>query len=1085
MGIRIFYRAQLESYMNLFTVCTPKDDVLAGKFTDNQYAADLSQVLKGTAPEDYKDPARFFANTYPTKGLREILSQVGLRLGGSGDQKGSIFRLDTQFGGGKTHSLIALVHALKAKGKIPNLSDFVNPNHLPKGDVRIFAFSGENSSLTDGSITADSDIRPKSIWGEMAYALGGRNSYELLRKSDETHISPGADILEKILEGSPVLLLIDEIAVYLRKAEQAHKHAAGQFTSFLQELAKTVSSSTHICLVFTLAISQDKKAVDAYQKEQEAVIKAFEEVQSVVARQATILNPTDDSETTKVIRTRLFQKMEKSSYDSVVQSYIELWKKNKDQLPAGFDENGMADSLRESYPFHPALFRTLTEKLSSLDKFQRTRGMLRLLARTVHSLWSHKPAETYAIHTHHIDLGVETIRDEVTSRLDQAIYVSALKADVSAVENDSPSTAQTLDKEHFSGESPLTEYLARTIFLNSLAYPESAKGISVPELKESILYPGLDGSFLEKARTKFIENSQYLDDKPNSPLRFLANPNLEQVVRKSMREFSKLEVNNLSREKIQYIFNGNTFKLYYEPQPHSLPDDAGEGKPYLAVFGIDQLNVELDSPTLPSLIETIFKFKGQDNSIRQYQNNLLFLVASTSSLDAIEEKVRRFMALEKLKKPEFKRNFPDHQQEKIEADFEKSKTYLALTIAEAYKHLYYPSSYKTGGFPVQLKHVVIDRPTSSNKPGDGQYQIRETLKRDNKIQEDDSEGDSPTYVVSKTMGGRGSISTLGLKNEYRKSPHLSMLFSDNPLIAMIQRGIRDGVFVYQLEDQVWGPGDPSPNIRIDENSFLLKMSYAEEKGFWPRPAPLELGLQILDRTTDGSFNLLVSVGGGIPPYQFTSKNIPELLQYGPVSQTSLRTSFKPGTALQADLRVVDSRGNESLAGVYLDPGSVQAPSVVQPPFTPNKPVKPTQFTSEGPLGLALEDLEQKFHSAKLSKLKWIRIRVYESTSISKLYVGSTEIKDCEKVVTYSGRVETLQVPEFLVSYKGTPDKFTSIKNFFEQQMRALGGENHVEADFEFTYPEGINLADDTFSNFRRLLSQSGGAEVYIEAEAKE
>ena len=97
---------------SLFDICTPRKDVLGG-IAESDFAADLAQVLRGSAPREYQDPALFFANTHPTRGLRNLLSNVCLRLKGSSDQTSAIFRLDTNFGGGKTHALIAMAHVAK------------------------------------------------------------------------------------------------------------------------------------------------------------------------------------------------------------------------------------------------------------------------------------------------------------------------------------------------------------------------------------------------------------------------------------------------------------------------------------------------------------------------------------------------------------------------------------------------------------------------------------------------------------------------------------------------------------------------------------------------------------------------------------------------------------------------------------------------------------------------------------------------------------------------------------------------------------------------------------------------------------
>ncbi len=139
----------------IFEVCEPRDDVLKGTVQEADFAADLAQVLRGDAPEETKNPALFFANTYPTVGLKNLLHNVCLRLSGSGGEVSSIFRLHTQYGGGKTHSLIALAHAARGMQGVTNVSEFVDPKITPKGTVRIAAFDGENADPASGRLLGD------------------------------------------------------------------------------------------------------------------------------------------------------------------------------------------------------------------------------------------------------------------------------------------------------------------------------------------------------------------------------------------------------------------------------------------------------------------------------------------------------------------------------------------------------------------------------------------------------------------------------------------------------------------------------------------------------------------------------------------------------------------------------------------------------------------------------------------------------------------------------------------------------------------------------------------------------------------
>ena len=140
---------------------------------------------------------RFFADTYPTRGLKCLLANVCRRLTGAGGEVASIFRLDTSYGGGKTHGLIALTHAARGLGSVPNISEFVDLSLLPRGTVRVAAFDGENADPANGR-AMEGRVLAYTPWGEIACAVAGREGYERVRRSDETRIAPGAKTLREL-----------------------------------------------------------------------------------------------------------------------------------------------------------------------------------------------------------------------------------------------------------------------------------------------------------------------------------------------------------------------------------------------------------------------------------------------------------------------------------------------------------------------------------------------------------------------------------------------------------------------------------------------------------------------------------------------------------------------------------------------------------------------------------------------------------------------------------------------------------------------------------------------------------------------
>jgi len=242
-------------------------------------------------------------------GMKELLRAVCLRLSGKGGEVSSIIRLGTQYGGGKTHALIALVHAVRGVKGVANLSDFVDPSILPTGTVRIAALDGENADPANG-LTLEPGLLAHSMWGEMAYRLAGRSGYERVRQSDEKHIAPGADTIRELFGGQPTLILLDEVSVYLRKVERAFPDASKQFAAFIHDLFKAVASTPQVALVYTLAIGKDDQAKDAYKEENERAAAAMAEAESVAVRSTTPLNPTEEDETPNVLRARLFESVD-------------------------------------------------------------------------------------------------------------------------------------------------------------------------------------------------------------------------------------------------------------------------------------------------------------------------------------------------------------------------------------------------------------------------------------------------------------------------------------------------------------------------------------------------------------------------------------------------------------------------------------------------------------------------------------------------------------------------------------------------------------------------------------------------------
>ena len=820
----------------LFDLCVPREDVQRGAIAESDFAADLAQVLRGEAPPDYRDPARFFANTHPTHGLKTLLRAVCERLTASSQQMAPIFRLDTQYGGGKTHALIALVHVARGMPGVANSAEFLPPDRVPRGPVRIAAFDGENADPFNGRTMGDG-VRAYTPWGEIAYALAGRAGYERVQRGDEAGVAPGAETVRELFGGQPTLILLDELSVYLRKFRkkaQSLEAAGQQLAAFLTTLFKAVEGTPNATVVYTLALGRtaggQTQASDAYSRENLLIAGFLEEAEKISARKATLLNPTEEDETVAILRRRFFQSIDDAGAAEVIQAYRALWAQYQEVLPKfGADER--VSLLARGYPLHPELMATLTEKTATLPTFQRVRGMLRLLAKIISRLWAERPAATYAIHSHHLDLGYGPLHNEVLTRLQQSDYAPAVKADVAGVER--AALAQELDAQYYAGLPSYTTLAARTILLHSLAYNDDLKGLSREQLRYACLAPDLKVEFLDQALDKFVTESGYLDDRPTAPLRFQIAPNLTNLLRREAQKVDPGEVRAQLHDRIRELFKGKTFNAApFASDGYDVPDDDGNGRPYLVIIGYDAAELAAEAVAVPPLVEKLFTFRGGGNEWRKKKNNLVFLLVDAARKEIMHQQMIRHLALKTL---QFHEGLAAHQQATVQELYERSKSEVVSAIQQAYRHVLYPAKYGVEGAAVELAHSAIELPSAGAQPGDGEKQVVRQLQAVKKLRIAGDEPDSPTYIRDRTPLKKGKITTAELREEFRRDVALPMLVGDDVFVRGLRRGIEQGEYVYQRGDLWWGQSDPPAEIKMDEQSWIFTAAYAREHDLYPRP----------------------------------------------------------------------------------------------------------------------------------------------------------------------------------------------------------------------------------------------------------
>ena len=1009
---------------DLFELCTPRKDVLKGGVKESDFAADLAQVLNGEAPREYQDPALFFANTHPTRGLRALLKNVCLRLTTRGGEAASVFRLDTQYGGGKTHALIALSHTAGGMKKVANVEEFLDPELVPTGKVRLAAFDGENADPVNGR-SMGHGLRAYTPWGELAYALAGVEGYEAVRASDQERRAPGAGNIRALFGGEPTLILLDELSVYLRKVKG--RSESEQLTPFLTALFKAVESSPGAALVFTLAIGKGGLGLDAYSAENEFVARQMDEAESVAARKATVLDPTSEQETAQVLRRRLFSSIDDAGAAEVVAAYRGLWSAHTGDLPAERPDEDREAELRAGYPLHPALMSTLTDKLSTLANFQRVRGMLRLMARAVGHLWKEKPRGTHAIHLHHLDPGHDQVRNEVVTRLELASFDPAMRNDVSAPPKSGHSLAQQLDAKHYAGLAPYASFVARTILWHTFAFNEELKGATPEELRYAVLAPDLEVGFINDARQKFVKDSAYLDDRPRAALRFLTEANLNQIIRRAEARVDPGEARAQLQDRIRTTFGSGGLNLVpFAAGPYDVPDEVGDGRPHLVLISHDAVTVSGEALQVPDLVAQIFGHEGSQGAFRKHQNNLVFLLADGAQRDEIKARVVRRLALEALKLPERLGELAEHQQLKVEELYERSEQELAVAIQQCYRHLFYPSRNRVEGAGVDLGHTAFDVPSASEKPGAGQKQVLRALKDMRKLHFAEDAPLAPAFVRDQTPLKKGQISTAALRAEFRKDPRLPILLGDDNFVAMVRKGIEEGVYVYRSGDLLAGQGDPWCDIKIDQQSLVFTAAYAKEKSIWPRPAPK-----------------------------------PEPPAPGP-------SSGAPGGG-----------GRAGEPPVTYDPGGKPAPA----PLPPGVQV----FKAEDLLRAALTQIWEQSQAEGCARIRSLSLRVFEADDAFRLLGAVGSIPGADKQLTMSGAYETAAGSTFEVSFEGIPKDAEPLKEFLVPQFRAAragGNETELTTEYKVQFEEGLDLAGDAAAKLTDKLDRFAKGAVFVEAEAE-
>ena len=810
-----------------FNVVVPQSDIRDGVLDESIFAANIEEVATGTAPVVYQDIRYFFECTYVTEGIKELIRRVVQALNGQESQN-RVISLQTGFGGGKTHSLISLYHVVKDSSTFKRLdtaSSILEPQDMPQfNHARVAVFTQNTVSVVDGHKVSD-DIITHTLWGELAWQLGGREGYERVRNADIQMVAPTAQDIKPIIEGaSPALILIDELADYCNRASGKVVGSGTLFTqtnSFIQTLTEVVASVPKTVLICTLPASAREVASSEIGQE---ILSALE---TRVVRVGSSVKPVDDEEIYEVVRRRLFDRI--TNYDvieQVARKYKDMYHNRRDSLPAEADRVAYVERIKKSYPFHPELIDLFHIRWGSDSKFQRTRGVLRLLASIVKDLWSRKSslAGTQAlIQTSDVRLeNLPTLQSQITSLMGSQ-WDSVMHADVFGT----ISNAYKLDEQNVGnhiGEYHLATAVTTTVLMASIG-SSSQRGLTLKQLKLCLLKPDAFQHIDIDSTVNQLENVVHYMYKNSiggeQSFWFQSKPNINILVNQAKGDVKEEEVNaEIMRMVKQSVANLGQVKVLVDPT-----GDVPEQKQLTFVVMHPKYTVAAGGDVSRSAqyaIKQMAQMKG--SSQRVYRNTMLFLVCSEAGKAALSMKLREYLACDKIM-TEYSSQLDQDQRKDIADRKRMSGDAAKEQLIHAYNTV------------VKCERDTLRTQEISTFATDFAAQI--TVKTLSELHEN---GVVLRKIGLNIINRNGLMPTIEKPVKVNELYEAFLRFDDKPMILNVD-AVKDTVNRY-CEEGMWnvGTGEQDHYSRIYHNETIPFLN-PQEDGYWlldssvmPKPA---------------------------------------------------------------------------------------------------------------------------------------------------------------------------------------------------------------------------------------------------------
>jgi len=680
-------------------VVVPHKDVASGRYQQAEFAADLWQVHLNEGADEYRNPVEFFRRTFLTDSLKNMLVGGVRRLNGQGGDP--VVQLQTNFGGGKTHSMLALYHLFSGTNHtelagVDSVMLEAEAHSLPT--VRRVVLVGNKISPGNPTVKADGTV-VHTLWGELAWQLGGAKAYSRVQADDERATSPGDILRELFKEYGPCLILIDEWVAYARQLHDQSDLPAGGFETqftFAQVLTESAKLAGNCLLVISLPASDTAGSphtqADDVEVGGQRGREALDRLRNVVGRVESSWRPASAEEGFEIVRRRLFEPLadpgQFKDRDVVARAFADLYRTQSAEFPPDCRDAEYETRMKAAYPIHPEIFDRLYTDWSTLVKFQRTRGVLRLMAAVIHSLWE-KGDKNPLIMPANVSIDDPRVQFELTRYLSDN-WAPVIEKDVDG-QNSLP---MRVDGEVPNlGKYAACRRVARTIYLGSAPLTQAAhRGIEDRRVKLGCVIPGETPAIFGDALRRMASVATYLYQdgqrywySTQPTVTKLADDRAEQLRRepdKVTAEIHRRLRNNVDSQK------GDFNRVHSLPQSgQDVPDDLDAR---LVVLGIEYPYSKDADNAATMAAKAILESRG--NAPRLFRNTLIFLAADKTRLQDLDEAVRKYLAWESiLAEKVAPLNLDPQQVKQAETQKAMAESAMKARLPETYQWLLVPS----------------------------------------------------------------------------------------------------------------------------------------------------------------------------------------------------------------------------------------------------------------------------------------------------------------------------------------------------------------------------------------------------------